>query len=96
MSQSDGGSSPVGPSLHSLRIARAKWEFLFGMSPEDSTISGMKGSFIISVIGMDLAPCLTALSVLLALQCKCNPITLSHSTVTSVRCSGLEISKGGV
>ncbi|XP_048865313.1 uncharacterized protein LOC125739345 isoform X1 [Brienomyrus brachyistius] len=40
--QSDGGSSPVGPSLHSLRIARAKWEFLFGMSPEDSAISGME------------------------------------------------------
>ncbi|KAJ8359533.1 hypothetical protein SKAU_G00160580 [Synaphobranchus kaupii] len=32
--QSDSGSS-LGPSLHSQRIARAKWEFLFGSPSED-------------------------------------------------------------
>ncbi|KAJ8248470.1 hypothetical protein GJAV_G00242360 [Gymnothorax javanicus] len=33
--QSDSGSS-MGPSLHSQRIARAKWEFLFGTPSEDN------------------------------------------------------------
>ncbi|XP_018608587.2 PH and SEC7 domain-containing protein 1-like isoform X1 [Scleropages formosus] len=32
--QSDSGPSAVGPSLHSQKIARAKWEFLFGTSAE--------------------------------------------------------------
>ncbi|KAL4612934.1 PH and SEC7 domain-containing protein 1-like isoform X1 [Arapaima gigas] len=32
--QSDSGLSPGGPSLHAQKIARAKWEFLFGTSPE--------------------------------------------------------------
>ncbi|KAK6328788.1 hypothetical protein J4Q44_G00007660 [Coregonus suidteri] len=34
--QSDSGSSVLGPSLHSQKIARAKWEFLFGQPIEDS------------------------------------------------------------
>ncbi|KAI1894478.1 hypothetical protein AGOR_G00116220 [Albula goreensis] len=39
--QSDSGSS-MGPSLHSQRIARAKWEFLFGTPSEDSANTGNK------------------------------------------------------
>lgn len=31
----DNGSSLLGPSLHSQKIARAKWEFLFGKPLED-------------------------------------------------------------
>ncbi|XP_031691667.1 uncharacterized protein LOC109899667 isoform X1 [Oncorhynchus kisutch] len=34
--QSESGSSVLGPSLHSQKIARAKWEFLFGQPIEDS------------------------------------------------------------
>ncbi|KAG9344512.1 hypothetical protein JZ751_011182 [Albula glossodonta] len=34
--------SSMGPSLHSQRIARAKWEFLFGTPSEDSTNAGNK------------------------------------------------------
>ncbi|KAG7492539.1 hypothetical protein MATL_G00015410 [Megalops atlanticus] len=34
--QSDSGLSSMGPSLHSQKIARAKWEFLFGTQSEDS------------------------------------------------------------
>ncbi|CAB1343508.1 unnamed protein product [Coregonus sp. 'balchen'] len=33
--QSDSRSSVLGPSLHSQRIAHAKWEFLFGQPTED-------------------------------------------------------------
>ncbi|XP_055758113.1 uncharacterized protein psda isoform X2 [Salvelinus fontinalis] len=33
--QSDSHSSVLGPSLHSQRIAHAKWEFLFGQPTED-------------------------------------------------------------
>ncbi|XP_026131785.1 uncharacterized protein LOC113111372 [Carassius auratus] len=36
--QSDGGSLVPGPSLHCQKIARAKWEFLFG-TPEENTAS---------------------------------------------------------
>lgn len=39
--QSDSGSSLLGPSLHSQKIARAKWEFLFGKPSEDH--HGVKG-----------------------------------------------------
>ncbi|KAL0964300.1 hypothetical protein UPYG_G00321970 [Umbra pygmaea] len=34
--QLDSGSSMLGPSLHSQKIARAKWEFLFGQPTENS------------------------------------------------------------
>ncbi|XP_010868514.2 uncharacterized protein psda isoform X1 [Esox lucius] len=34
--QLDSGSLVLGPSLHSQKIARAKWEFLFGQPTEDS------------------------------------------------------------
>ncbi|KAJ8365306.1 hypothetical protein SKAU_G00141370 [Synaphobranchus kaupii] len=34
--QSDSGISSMGPSLHSQKIARAKWEFLFGTPSGDS------------------------------------------------------------
>ncbi|XP_071249032.1 uncharacterized protein [Salvelinus alpinus] len=34
--QSESGASVLGPSLHSQKIARAKWEFLFGQPMEDS------------------------------------------------------------
>ncbi|XP_057215075.1 PH and SEC7 domain-containing protein 1 [Triplophysa rosa] len=37
--QSDGGSVIPGPSLHCQKIARAKWEFLFG-TPAENTASG--------------------------------------------------------
>lgn len=37
--QSDGGSVIPGPSLHCQKIARAKWEFLFG-TPTENTASG--------------------------------------------------------
>ncbi|XP_022540292.2 uncharacterized protein psda isoform X2 [Astyanax mexicanus] len=39
--QSDSGSSLLGPSLHSQKIARAKWEFLFGKPSEEH--HGVKG-----------------------------------------------------
>lgn len=34
VSQSDSGSAVLGPSLHSQKIARAKWEFLFGTTTD--------------------------------------------------------------
>ncbi|XP_037394440.1 uncharacterized protein psda isoform X2 [Pygocentrus nattereri] len=40
--QLESGSSLSGPSLHSQKIARAKWEFLFGKPSEDH--HGVKGS----------------------------------------------------
>ncbi|KAL7878047.1 hypothetical protein SRHO_G00046900 [Serrasalmus rhombeus] len=40
--QLESGSSLLGPSLHSQKIARAKWEFLFGKPSEDH--HGVKGS----------------------------------------------------
>uniref|UniRef100_A0A8C9TSS2 PH and SEC7 domain-containing protein 1-like n=1 Tax=Scleropages formosus TaxID=113540 RepID=A0A8C9TSS2_SCLFO len=40
LSQSDSGPSAVGPSLHSQKIARAKWEFLFGTSLPLVLLSG--------------------------------------------------------
>ncbi|MBN3321909.1 PSD1 protein, partial [Atractosteus spatula] len=38
--QIDSVSGSLGPSLHSQRIARAKWEFLFGTRSEDSASAG--------------------------------------------------------
>ncbi|XP_061088459.1 PH and SEC7 domain-containing protein 1-like isoform X2 [Conger conger] len=35
--QSDSGLSSMGPSLHSQKIARAKWEFLFGTSGDNAS-----------------------------------------------------------
>ncbi|XP_037399995.1 PH and SEC7 domain-containing protein 1 isoform X3 [Pygocentrus nattereri] len=35
--QSDGGPLVMGPSLHCQKIARAKWEFLFGTTTETTT-----------------------------------------------------------
>ncbi|KAM6951530.1 uncharacterized protein FYW47_015051 [Aplochiton taeniatus] len=40
--QTDSGSAVLGPSLHSQRIARAKWEFLFGTPAEESASRGEK------------------------------------------------------
>ncbi|XP_018621639.1 flocculation protein FLO11-like [Scleropages formosus] len=40
--QSDSGCSPMGPSLHSQRIARAKWEFLFGTPSSEGSDSAVK------------------------------------------------------
>lgn len=34
VSQSDSSSAVLGPSLHSQKIARAKWEFLFGTTTD--------------------------------------------------------------
>ncbi|XP_066534789.1 PH and SEC7 domain-containing protein 1 isoform X2 [Hoplias malabaricus] len=41
--QSGTGSSLLGPSLHSQKIARAKWEFLFGKPPDPQDHHGVKG-----------------------------------------------------
>uniref|UniRef100_A0A8C8JW49 Uncharacterized protein n=1 Tax=Oncorhynchus tshawytscha TaxID=74940 RepID=A0A8C8JW49_ONCTS len=40
--QTDSGSAVPGPSLHSQRIARAKWEFLFGTPAEEDASRGEK------------------------------------------------------
>nr|XP_023676112.1 PH and SEC7 domain-containing protein 1-like [Paramormyrops kingsleyae] len=40
--QTDSGSSVMGPSLHSQKIARAKWEFLFGTSSGEGAEAGRK------------------------------------------------------
>ncbi|KAI1887068.1 hypothetical protein AGOR_G00202320 [Albula goreensis] len=40
--QSDSGLSSMGPSLRSQKIARAKWEFLFGKPSGDNTSTGSK------------------------------------------------------
>uniref|UniRef100_A0A8C7SRV0 SEC7 domain-containing protein n=1 Tax=Oncorhynchus mykiss TaxID=8022 RepID=A0A8C7SRV0_ONCMY len=40
--QTDSGSAFPGPSLHSQRIARAKWEFLFGTPAEEDASRGEK------------------------------------------------------
>ncbi|KAJ8416141.1 hypothetical protein AAFF_G00381630 [Aldrovandia affinis] len=40
--QSDSGVSSMGSSLRSQKIARAKWEFLFGTPSTDSTSAGSK------------------------------------------------------
>ncbi|KAF4084834.1 hypothetical protein AMELA_G00110690 [Ameiurus melas] len=37
--QSDSGSALLGPSLHSQKIARAKWEFLFGTTTDTRDVS---------------------------------------------------------
>lgn len=39
VSQSDSGSALLGPSLHSQKIARAKWEFLFGTTTDTRDVS---------------------------------------------------------
>ncbi|XP_041123449.1 uncharacterized protein LOC121325187 isoform X1 [Polyodon spathula] len=41
-SQSVSLSCSLAPSMHSQRVARAKWEFLFGTVSEDSTATGVK------------------------------------------------------
>lgn len=38
----DSGSAVPVPSLHCQRIARAKWEFLFGTSAEEAASRGVK------------------------------------------------------
>uniref|UniRef100_A0A8C7GAV6 Pleckstrin and Sec7 domain containing n=1 Tax=Oncorhynchus kisutch TaxID=8019 RepID=A0A8C7GAV6_ONCKI len=40
--QTDSGTAVPGPSLHSQRIARAKWEFLFGTPAEEAASRGEK------------------------------------------------------
>uniref|UniRef100_A0A8C8J4L6 PH and SEC7 domain-containing protein 1 n=1 Tax=Oncorhynchus tshawytscha TaxID=74940 RepID=A0A8C8J4L6_ONCTS len=40
--QTDSGTAVPGPSLHSQRIARAKWEFLFGTPDEEAASRGEK------------------------------------------------------
>ncbi|XP_062330071.1 PH and SEC7 domain-containing protein 1-like isoform X2 [Osmerus eperlanus] len=42
--QTDSGSAVPGPSLHSQRIARAKWEFLFGTPSEERASRGEKNT----------------------------------------------------
>ncbi|KAM4525326.1 uncharacterized protein PAE49_001289 isoform 2-T2 [Odontesthes bonariensis] len=42
--QTDSGSAAPVPSLHCQRIARAKWEFLFGTSAEEAAGKGEKNS----------------------------------------------------
>ncbi|XP_041714038.2 uncharacterized protein LOC121546988 [Coregonus clupeaformis] len=42
--QTDSGSAVPGPSLHSQRIARAKWEFLFGTPAEEAASRGEKNT----------------------------------------------------
>uniref|UniRef100_A0A8C7W418 PH and SEC7 domain-containing protein 1-like n=1 Tax=Oncorhynchus mykiss TaxID=8022 RepID=A0A8C7W418_ONCMY len=42
--QTDSGSAFPGPSLHSQRIARAKWEFLFGTPAEEDASRGEKNT----------------------------------------------------
>uniref|UniRef100_A0A8C7P2B0 SEC7 domain-containing protein n=1 Tax=Oncorhynchus mykiss TaxID=8022 RepID=A0A8C7P2B0_ONCMY len=37
--QTDSGTAVPGPSLHSQRIARAKWEFLFGTPAEEALVT---------------------------------------------------------
>lgn len=39
----DSGCAAPTPSLHCQRIARAKWEFLFGTPAEDGACRGEKG-----------------------------------------------------
>ncbi|KAJ7987540.1 hypothetical protein DPEC_G00327550 [Dallia pectoralis] len=41
--QTDSVSAVTGPSLHSQKIARAKWEFLFGTPAEEAASRGQKG-----------------------------------------------------
>lgn len=41
--QMDSGCAAPTPSLHCQRIARAKWEFLFGTPAEDGACGGEKG-----------------------------------------------------
>ncbi|TSL04196.1 PH and SEC7 domain-containing protein 1 [Bagarius yarrelli] len=45
--QSDSGSAVLGPSLHSQKIARAKWEFLFGTKTD--TVSSEQESHLCTV-----------------------------------------------
>ncbi|KAM3835974.1 PH and SEC7 domain-containing protein 1-like, partial [Diretmus argenteus] len=42
--QTDSGCAVPGPSLHCQRIARAKWEFLFGTPSEEAASRGEKNS----------------------------------------------------
>ncbi|XP_035605083.1 uncharacterized protein LOC118366574 isoform X1 [Oncorhynchus keta] len=42
--QTDSGTAVPGPSLHSQRIARAKWEFLFGTPAEEAASRGEKST----------------------------------------------------
>lgn len=43
--QSDSGSVLPGPSLHCQKIARAKWEFLFGSLTEESAATREKSEY---------------------------------------------------
>lgn len=51
VSQTDSGSSVMGASLHSQKIARAKWEFLFGTSSGEGAEAGRKGNNTQKVLG---------------------------------------------
>uniref|UniRef100_A0A8K9UZU2 PH and SEC7 domain-containing protein 1 n=1 Tax=Oncorhynchus mykiss TaxID=8022 RepID=A0A8K9UZU2_ONCMY len=46
--QTDSGTAVPGPSLHSQRIARAKWEFLFGTPAEEAASRGEKSEKLVT------------------------------------------------
>ena len=68
--QSDSGSVIPGPSLHCRKMARAKWEFLFGGPPEEKSECSVQVDMlaVLSTMNHSRLICLMCENILIAVN----------------------------